>query len=289
MGQTRDYMDRKSQQGAIQGRNPTDSNRSKTMSNALALRTSNPIDVLNAEEDLKWASAFGGLEDRFNTYYDYFYAGQDIHVYVDGAKSGSTGGIIPIVSFAFNIKQEKLPVYGFWSYTFDAIMRGNRIVNGAFTVATTSLNYMRNLIQESADTRREAQEGVHRIRNLDGDEENIERYWSLNVDSSLDKDKDQRHIWSSHPPFNFVIVYGMQDVSIADYQSTNLKRLEDPQKLLVDTNDRLVSETLSPTRYVIENVELTSLQIEYTPDGQPIGETYSFIARDLFTYQEKNE
>lgn len=289
MGIARDYTDRRSQQGAIQGRNPVNANNIRTTNNALALRGSQPIDVLNAEEDLKWASAFGGLQDKFNTYYDYFYSGQDIQVYIDGAKSLSTGGIIPIVSFGFNMKQEKLPIYGFWSYTFDAIMRGNRIVNGAFTIATTSLNYMRDLIQESADTRRQNREGVHRIRNLDGDEENIEKYWSLNVDSSLDKDKDQRHLWSSHPPFNFVIVYGMQDISIVNYESSNLKRLENPQKLLVDTNDRLVSETLSPTRYVIENVELTSLQIEYTPDGQPIGETYSFIARDLFMYQEKNE
>jgi hypothetical protein len=288
MGQNRDYQDRASQQGAIQGRNPIDSNRRKTMSNALALRTSNPIDVLNAEEDLNWASAFGGSSDKFNSYYDYFYSGQDIQVYVDGAKSHSTGGVIPIVSFAFNIKQEKLPVYGFWSYTFDAIMRGNRIINGAFTIATTSIGYMRQLIQEASDTRRESRESVHRIRNLDGDEQNIEKYWRPSVDSSL-YGRDPRNIWSSHPPFNFVIVYGLQDVSIADYQSGNLKRLENPQKLLVDTNDRLVSETLSPTRYLLENIELTSLQVEYTPDGQPIGETYTFIARDLFMYEKRDE
>lgn len=287
MGQTRDYRDRQSQQGAIQGRNPSDANRLKTASNALALRTSQSIDVLNAEEDLKWASAFGGSQDKFNTYFDYFYAGQDIQVYVDGAKSGSTGGIMPVVSFAFNMKQEKMPVYGFWSYTFDAIMRGNRLINGTFTIATTSIYYMRDLIQEASNTRRESSESLHQIRNLDNDEANIEKYWSLNIDSSL-YNRDSKHIWSSHPPFNFVIVYGVQDVSIADYESGNLKRLQNPQKLLVDTNDRLVSETLSPTRYVIENVELTSMQVEYTPDGQPVAETYNFIARDLFMYEEKD-
>jgi len=285
----RDYRDRESQQGAIQGVNPTTATRKRTYANIAALDTSDPIDVLNAEEDLTWASAFGGLEDRSNTYYDYYYSGQDIQVFIDGANSTSTGGVMPVISFAFNIKQEKMPVYGFWSYTFDAIMRGNRLINGAFTIATTSLNYLLNEIQEASNTRRETKEAVYDIRNLDKDEENIEKYWSLNIDSSLDVGKDRRHIWSSHPPFNFVIVYGMQDVSIADYQINNLQRLKEPQKLLVDINDRLVSETISPTRYVIENVELTSLQIEYTPDGQPIGETYSFIARDLFMYHEKGE
>jgi hypothetical protein len=81
----------------------------------------------------------------------------------------------------------------------------------------------------------------------------------------------------------------MQDVSINDYVRGDLERFKGKQRLLVDTNDRLISQTTSPTRYVIENVELTSLQVEYTPDGQPIGETYSFMARDLFIHEEKDE
>ncbi len=289
MPRPRDYADQQSKQGSIQGVNPSNLNRARTVGSSWGMRTSAPIDVFNSDEDLKWASAFGGREDNFNTYYDYYYSGQDIQVHIDGAESRSTGGVMPIISFAFNIKQEKMPLYGFWSYTFDAIMRGNRIINGAFTVATTSLNYMRDMIQEASMTRQEGKDSMYPIRNLDGDEENIEKYWSLNIDSSASANGDSRNIWSSHPAFNFVVVYGMQDVSVADYDTMNMKRLTNPQKLLTDTNDRLVSETLSPTRYVIENVELTSLQVEYTPDGQPIGETYGFIARDLFTYQEKDE
>ena len=289
MPKPRDYADQQSQQGSIQGVDPSILNRAQTVGNAWGMRSSAPIDVFNSDQDLKWASAFGGQGDKFNTYYDYYYSGQDIQVHIDGAESRSTGGVMPIISFAFNIKQEKMPLYGFWSYTFDAIMRGNRIINGAFTVATTSLNYMRDMIQEASTTRQEGQGSVYPIRNLDGDEENIQKYWSINVDSSASADNDSRNIWSSHPAFNFVVVYGMQDVSVADYDTMKMKRLTNPQKLLTDTNDRLVSETLLPTRYVIENVELTSLQVEYTPDGQPLGETYSFIARDLFTYQEKEQ
>lgn len=288
MPKPRDYADQQSRQGSIQGVNPSTLNREQTANNAWGMRSSAPIDVFNSDEDLKWASAFGGREDNFNTYYDYYYSGQDIQVYIDGANSKSTGGVMPIISFAFNIKQEKMPLYGFWSYTFDAIMRGNRIINGAFTVATTSLNYMKDMIQE-ASTTRQAGKGVYPIRSLDGDQKNIEKYWSINVDPSVPADNDPRNIWSSHPAFNFVVVYGMQDVSVADYDTMKMKRLTNPQKLLTDTNDRLVSGTLLPTRYVIENVELTSLQVEYTPDGQPLGETYSFIARDLFTYQEKDK
>lgn len=289
MAISRDTRDIEQRNGAVQNRMPTDKIRRKTAGNSLALSRSSEIDILNNEIDLQWASAFGGSSNNQNTYYDYYYSGQDIQVYIDGAESMSTGGVIPIVSFGFNIKQEKLPLYGFWSYTFDAIMRGNRIVNGTFTVATTSLNYIKDLLTEAAITRKQGTESLYPIRNLNKDEENIEKYWSLNIDSSLVgvTVDNTRNIWSSHPPFNFVIVYGMQDISISDYNSGNLKRLKNPQNLLVDTNDRLVSENITPTRHVIENVELTSMQVEYTPDGQPVGETYTFIARDLFSYQEK--
>ena len=132
---------------------------------------------------------------------------------------------------------------------------------------------------------------MHRIRGLDKDEANISEYWGRNLDSSTMTDGDTRHIWSSHPPFNFIIVYGVQNVSAPNiYQDTvykeALQKYKDSPSLMTDTNERLVSRELIPSRLVIENVELTSMQIEYTPDGQPLGETYSFLARDLSSYDK---
>ena len=150
---SRDLTEQEQRQGSVGNTSPNQKNYNKTINNIKNLGVSSPIDVLNTEQDIQWAYEFGGYKEDYNTYYDYYYSGQDIQVSIEGAGSNSTGGIIPIVSFAFNIKQEKLPLYGFWSYTFDAIMRGNRIINGAFTIATSSLNYMNDLLSEAATSR----------------------------------------------------------------------------------------------------------------------------------------
>jgi hypothetical protein len=270
--------------------NPALKNYLATQRSNLLQGASAPIEVLNADIDAKWAYGFGDAQPD-NPYYDYYYSGQDIQISIEGAGSNSTGGIIPIVSFAFNIKQEKAPLYGFWSYTYDAMMRGVRVINGAFTITTSTLNYMKNLLSEAAINRQQKSNSIHPIRGLDSDEENLSLYWGKNLDSALLGENDTRHLWSSHPPFNFVIVYGVQNVSLSsitdksqDRRDTIHKYAESPL-LMADTNERLVSQKQDPSRYLIENVELTSMQVEYSPDGQPVGETYSFIARDMFIYE----
>jgi len=35
---------------------------------------------------------------------------------------------IPVTGFAFGISQEKVPIYGAWSYMFDAVAKGVKIV-----------------------------------------------------------------------------------------------------------------------------------------------------------------
>lgn len=64
-----------------------------------------------------------------HSYFDYYFAGQDIKIYIEGAETPEQGEL-PMMDFAFNMQQQKTPVYGFWSYTFDAVMKGTRIVSG---------------------------------------------------------------------------------------------------------------------------------------------------------------
>jgi hypothetical protein len=82
----------------------------------------NPLDE---EIDLQWG---GKTEDnnKFNMYYDYFFSGEDVKIYIDGLFDSEYE--LDIASFSFNIRQEKSPIYGFWSYNFDAVMTGTRII-----------------------------------------------------------------------------------------------------------------------------------------------------------------
>ena len=87
-----------------------------------ALKSFTPLDE---NIDLQW----GGKSydsDKFNMYYDYFFSGEDVKVYIDGLFDA--GYELDIASFSFSIRQEKSPIYGFWSYNFDAVLTGTRII-----------------------------------------------------------------------------------------------------------------------------------------------------------------
>lgn len=60
-------------------------------------------------------------------YYDYYFTGEDVKIYIDGLFDA--GDELDIASFAFGITQQKAPLYGFWSYNYDVMMVGTRIVS----------------------------------------------------------------------------------------------------------------------------------------------------------------
>ena len=128
------------------------------------------------------------------------------------------------------------------------------------------------------------------MRLLDGDVANIERYWRRNFDSNIDA--SERHLFSIHPPFNFLIKYGIQDIGLVEKVSTYNQRANEVREdfksngaMWADTNERLYDTSTgrgvpNGGKILLGNIELTSKTIEYDPSGDPILETYTFLARD---------
>lgn len=287
MGIAQDLFDQNFRSGAVDGITPLQNERAAAaLQNKNKFHPSLPVTVLDKDIDKQWAYPEQKTPGS-NTYFDYYFSGQDAMIFIDGAEQ-TIDRIpqIPMLEFSFNIKQEKTPIYGFWSYSFDAIMRGTRVVSGVFRIATTTPKYMTNLLSAAAESRDNQNDGLTPIRDLDQDQELMSTYWTKNIDGSTVLSSN-KHIWSSHPPFNFVIVYGMQSASIANnavaHASTYYSQYQDGSALMTDMNERLVESDMGArNRFVIENVELTSMQSEYTPDGAILGETYTFMARDVY-------
>jgi hypothetical protein len=65
-------------------------------------------------------------------------------------------------------------------------------------------------------------------------------------------------------------------------------KFKNDMPLYADTNERLVATGTSggAMRYVIENIEITGLQVEYGPDGEVCSEVYNFFARDILMPRE---
>ena len=119
------------------------------MSNSYYEENFNPLSNL----DSVWSGGSDGnsKDKRFSNYYDYYFGGEDIKVYVDGLFEPENE--LDISSFSYSIKQEKQPLYGFWSYNYDTVLYGTRIVSGEFTIYTRYPRRMTDLIEQASSAR----------------------------------------------------------------------------------------------------------------------------------------
>lgn len=235
----------------------------------------------------KWASAFEKYNDGFNNpYFEYFFTGQDIQVSIDGMDGA--GDILPIYAFGYNIQQQKVPLYGFWSYKYDAMLRGTRIITGAFSVVSMYPYMMTEAIAKAAIQRSILSKNgygwtQYPLHSPGVDEANIDKFWNKNIDPGT----ADLNMFSVHPPFNFIIQYGMQETSVVpnnpSTRANDLKQMfKDNDPMMSDTNERLVKNPIKQhgTKILLESIEIISKSIEYTTDGSPLLETYTFMARD---------
>ena len=264
------------------------------------IRTGPSYDPLSANIDTQWAGKSTDGQ-KFNSYYDYYFSGEDVKVYIDGLFDPEHE--LDIASFSFVIKQEKQPLYGFWSYNYDAMMVGTRLISGEMVVYTRYPGRMRDLLTSAAEQRvlfNSDKPGASRIQSyLTGnneqsldDEKNLQRYWKRsNLDRlTADNDKtDNRNIFSSHPPFNFIVKYGTQEGSVSTVgrnlgtdSGDNLETLD--RLMATDYNERLVKSSKANTGMdiVLQDVHLTSMGTSIAPGGQVMIESYQFISRDMY-------
>lgn len=267
----------------------------------------NFFDPINQAIDLEWGGT--RTDDAFNSYYDYFFSGEDVKVYIDGLFDEKYE--MDIASMAFVIKQEKQPVYGFWSYNYDAVMLGTRLITGELSIYSRYPRRMTDLLEEAAKIRMESSSsnpssavmsvlGSSTDQARKDDEINIQKYWlnseldrvtSDPMSRSLIENQGAGHnIFSAHPPFNLVVFYGVEEVAITNnkvvtYESANNinKQLNSDRILATDYNERkTLNSVSSPMKLVLQNINLMSMTTSYTSGGQPLVENYQFMARDMY-------
>lgn len=269
------------------------------------------FDPLNEKIDLQW----GGIrtDDAFNNYYDYFFSGEDIRIFIDGLFDPSDE--MDIASMAYVVKQEKQPLYGFWSYNYDAMMYGTRLITGEFSLYSRYPRRMTQLLEKAANVRAgssSANPSASVISKLNSnyenqnDEININKYWTssqldrittgANTTRSLQSYEDRGHnIFSAHPPFNLIIMYGTEEPGVSTKPSVTYKngtevnqQLNSDRILATDYNERnsLLDINSTPMKIVLQNVQLVSMSTSYQSGGQPLIENYQFIARDFYFGEE---
>jgi len=264
------------------------------------------FDPLTAGLDLYWAGS-SKADPRFSNYYDYFFSGEDVKVYIDGLFDERDE--LDIAGFGFLIKQEKQAVYGFWSYNFDAVMNGTRIITGQFSLYSRYPRRMTELLEKASQVRVQSISGkkdgsgvvsVMASQNESRkDEENIQKYWANSQLDRITADpavttgslNNTHNIFSAHPPFNFIIMYGVDDASLSPVVGTSNSTTASVEQR--DNLDRLISTDVNERKIklfgannamkiVLQNVHLMQMSTEYQSGGVPLVETYSFVARDFY-------
>jgi hypothetical protein len=264
-----------------------------------------PIDIFSQNIDRKWSGGGRQYNQKPSNYFDYFFSGEDVKVYIDGLFDPSDE--LDIATFGYSIQQQKAPIYGYWSYNYDTIMYGTRIVTGEFSVYTKDPRRITSLLEKAAKNRQSVKDRSTLNQNsivsrmtpqnqTAEDELNLERYWSISQLDRVTTDPatDQintNNIFSAHPPFNFIILYGAEETALSsvDFYGDDIKSIQDDldRVNISDVNQRniRIDDISRPLKTVLQQVNLISMGTAYSPGGQPVLESYQFMARDFYYSQ----
>lgn len=163
-----------------------------------------------------------------------------------------------IAHIAYSIEQNVMPLYGYNSYVFDEMAVGSRIINGQFTINFTKANYLIDLLDKLDTNLINTGEG-QTTKEDDGEESDLvgegqiigktgsNQYTSTNY-AGIKQSK--RPLW--YVGFDIDVMFG-----------------------------RATSVNSKTEHVVLEGVYLVSSMVNLDHSGQPVSETYTFIARDV--------
>jgi len=192
---------------------------------------------------------------------DYF-ASPQIGIYIGDRWLGNA------VTIEFTENVSKAPLYGYASTHFDAVSKGNVIVQGQLTIAYTGENYLPAILD-----RYHRGEGIGDSIPFDV-KDPIERakklFWNLeNINEPVDTKPLQYGYFGGKTGlvgngFNIRVFYGSQNFLLDSFGTAGDLKFSGPIQ-------------------TIRNVHLTSRSLVIQPTGDPIGETYTFFARSITT------
>lgn len=219
----------------------------------------------------------GAMDDKqyrqlFATQY---YSGCEAHIYMNNQLMAECNNL------QCELNEKTLPIFAYNSYTAQGWAKGNRIVQGMFSVNMVGMNYLEELVnsqlpQRSLPSSRLNSEVVEYSENNKQNDPSVSNaykklYWSVNRNygdkrlqgrerndyrmNSASISRDLRNIpFFSKAPFNIYIVYRMDEIPLNYNARYHLQSIDD--------------------------VHLTNMTIAFDISGKPIQQIYNFLAGD---------
>lgn len=206
-----------------------------------------------------------------------YFSGGDIKIYFEDTF------LDECTMLQFVLAEQVIPIYGYNSYTFDDILRGNRIIQGTFRINFKDRGYLfgllEHILEEKTDMIKDDVKNQDRMIAEDLDKLYLyaEEGWSREFDFMSQKFEDA--IWNRQSRkdtqrinepffpkkgFDIIITYG-------PYKRAEYQDIEKYYQKFIGKG----------TVKAIYGVQLTSVQQIIDMSGKPIEEEYTFIAKDL--------
>lgn len=211
-----------------------------------------------------------------------YYSGADIRIYF-----GDTW-VDEVTSIDFTLQEQVAPIFGYASFTWDRVARGTRFIQGSFSINFKETAYLQ-MVLNSLSSDIESSSSYFKKSEYDKSM-TIEALLEQKGENFYDIANSLEASFWGEGDFNET-VQGHKDTTFFYPNSGATPTLN--QKTLHETGFNIVvaygganmdgrsGNSSHETVQTIIGVQLTSVSQQVGPDGQPIQETYQFIAKDL--------
>lgn len=218
----------------------------------------------------------GSIE--YSIFKNEFFSGCDVAVYFGDIY------IDEVINLDFTLQEKKMPIFGYASYTFDAIAHGVRLIEGTFSIVFKESGYLKTVYKNIARNGMEMkimdeskalitpsslENFISAARNATNEEFDILIQQHEQIFWGHEEAKEKKY----RPHFSF-----LEDI---DDESPN-ELLDSGFNILITYGPLEQNASFKyGTVRTINDVFITGVNQVVAPSGQPIYETYSFVARDL--------
>lgn len=215
-----------------------------------------------------------------------YFAGSDVYLIFNNEFADE------IVEIQFSMTEQVAPIYGYASYTYDAVARGSRLINGSFRINFKESRYLYDLMgvgERSYYNPRSARKIVEDAVKKNFTYIDAEIVNSLLVSGQDDKlddmiSENQETLWGQASE-----AIGESTVAHKPYFTERMSNPEMKQggfDIVISYGDRnfhpdAITQYLPGTVKVINGVQLTGVSQIVAPTGEAVLEEYTFLARDL--------
>jgi hypothetical protein len=234
------------------------------------------------------------VSNQYNIFGRDYYCGSDVFICFNNLPMEE------IFELKYSLNQQTQAIFGYGSFTWDAVAYGVRYVEGSFRINFKETFYLRSVLeklqrgtvldlavdqnsysQNLANSDLTIDQLMYQLRNAS--QEDIKKTanaYEKKLWGTTDKiDKREETAWAN--------VYGGYDYlnDSGDWTSQYNSLLKYGFDIVVAFGDKIYEMNQAPnnngTAKVLNDVHITGYRTIYEPTGQAISEEYTFIARDM--------